>query len=134
MNKFMDFVITIHLHNAFHCRCFYTNLLYMPSQNICCVSMLLGMCQLLAGCICSHCGYRLICITFIGRAVVIKAEYFALVCALCLEQLSDKTRMRPLGTCKSKAHVKVCIVPSECQFAGLVHSACCVTHILQFCT
>ena len=73
----------------------------------------LGMCQLPAGCICSHFGYRLICITFIGRAVVIKVEYFALVCAPCLEQLSDKTRKRPLGTCKSKAHVKVCIVPSE---------------------
>lgn len=57
----------------------------------------------------------------------IKAEYFALVCGQCLEQLSDKTRMRPPGTCKSKGHIKVCIaiVLSECH-AGLHAHA--VTH------
>ena len=48
------------------------------------------------------------CVLYTGHTVVeIRAEYFALVCAPCLEQLSDETRMRPLGECKSKGHVKV---------------------------
>ena len=45
------------------------------------------------------------CVFNVGHTVEIRAEYFALVCAPCLEQLSDKTRMRPLGTCTSKGHI-----------------------------
>ena len=50
------------------------------------------------------------CVFNVGHTVEIRAEYFALVCAPCLEHLSDETRMRPLGTCTSKGHVKVLTV------------------------
>ena len=52
--------------------------------------------------------YLWFCIPSIGQTVVLKPENFALICGLCLEQLSDKTRIRPLGTCQNKGHFKVC--------------------------
>ena len=47
----------------------------------------------------------LILCTYIGHGI--KAECLALVCAPCLEQLSDEARMKPLGTCKTEGHIKV---------------------------
>ena len=38
---------------------------------------------------------------------LIKAERFALVCELCMDQLSDEERSLPLGTCGDKTHIKV---------------------------
>ena len=48
-----------------------------------------------------------LCLQCIGHVVAIKAECFALICGQCLEQLSDRMRMRPLGTCKKEDHIKV---------------------------
>ena len=38
---------------------------------------------------------------------LIKAERFALVCKLCMGQLSGEERSLPLGTCGDKTHIKV---------------------------
>ena len=51
--------------------------------------------------------------------MAIKAEYFALICGPCLEQLSDKMRMGALGTCKNKNHIKVHAVGSEWHYVRL---------------
>ena len=54
--------------------------------------------------------YGAVYLLYIGQTVVLRPENFALICGLCLEQLSDNTRMQPLGTCQNEGHFKVCTV------------------------